>query len=158
MKAMWLFFHTQLVIHTPNTRHYWKLSHSLSLSPPVPDDAPSITLANATSFSTVFLMWQPPTIPNGDITHYTIATRSRKHSQTLSLNGSEMSYVIEGLMAFTNYNISLSANTSAGEGPADSIQVQTLENGKDISLKCLISCSLSLSLCVCVCVCAIVKC
>ena len=33
-------------------------------------------------------------------------------------------------MAFTNYTISVSANTSAGEGPADMVRLRTPEDGE----------------------------
>jgi hypothetical protein len=139
MKANYLFVHTYMELvqsYAVNISHFCYhfihfISLSLSLSLPlVPGDAPSITSVMVTDFSSIFLIWQPPSIPNGEITHYTITTLPSTPSQPLSLNGSLGSYEIQGLMAFTNYTIFLSASTSAGEGPADTTQEQTLEDGK----------------------------
>ena len=115
--------HNWLVVYAVN------IIFSLSLFL-VPGDAPSITSVMATSFSSILLTWRPPSIPNGAITDYTITTLPSAPSQPFSLNGSQTSYEIQGLVAFTNYTISLSASTSAGEGPANTTQEQTLEDGK----------------------------
>ena len=125
MKAVHLFIDTQLA-GGPCCKHNIIIL-SLFL---VPGDAPSIISVMATSFSSIRLTWQPPRIPNGAITDYTITTLPSAPSQPISLNGSQMSYEIQGLMAFTNYTISLSASTSAGEGPANTTQERTLEDGK----------------------------
>ena len=124
MKAVQLFIDTQLA-GGPCCKHNIILSLFL-----VPGDAPSIISVMATSFSSIMLTWQPPRIPNGAITDYTITTLPSAPSQPISLSGSRRSYEIQGLMAFTNYTISLSASTSAGEGPMNTTQEQTLEDGK----------------------------
>lgn len=44
--------------------------------------------------------------------------------------GEELSYVIKGLVPFTDYTISVSAFTAVGEGPPSVLTVRTREQGK----------------------------
>jgi len=44
--------------------------------------------------------------------------------------GEELSYIIKGLVPFTDYTISVSAFTAIGEGPPSVLTVRTREQGK----------------------------
>ena len=46
------------------------------------------------------------------------------------MRGNESDWEIQGLRAFTNYLVELSANTSVGSGPAHVISTRTEEDGR----------------------------
>lgn len=82
------------------------------------------------------MRWAPPLFPNGEVVHYTIYYNSSPSDTPLSviLGGGVMSHDLEGLLPFTTYTILVSANTSAGEGPAGpdgGVVVTTHQDGKD---------------------------
>lgn len=49
---------------------------------------------------------------------------------TINILAEELSYVIRGLIPFTDYTISVSAFTAVGEGPPSVLTVRTREQGK----------------------------
>ncbi len=84
--------------------------------------------------NTLSASWTAPDPPNGIISGYTI------YCSTLSgllppfvIIGLNTSTRLEGLKAFTEYTCSISANTSAGEGPHSNTEVTaTDEDGKTV--------------------------
>ena len=71
----------------------------------------NVTTLNSTDYS-VQLLWRPPRLPNGVITHYNIYIDSQITRQT-----STISYLLAGLTPGNAVNVSVSASTSKGEGP-----------------------------------------
>lgn len=79
----------------------------------VPGGPPiNVVALNITDYS-VQLMWQPPRLPNGVITHYNIYIDDSQTPMRTNTNG----YLLTGLTQGITVNISVSANTSIGEGP-----------------------------------------
>ncbi|XP_074661048.1 usherin-like [Tubulanus polymorphus] len=76
-------------------------------APPSGLSSPVVSNITSTSFS---LAWQPPTIPNGVITHYLI-TRS---DVGIIYNGTNLKLEVSGLMPYTSYSTSLEACSVAG--------------------------------------------
>ena len=85
--------------------------------------------------------WVPPVPANGVIQGYTLyCSRSDQQfypeqviseSSTLDISGDDLSVTVMNLKPFTNYNCSISASTSAGEGDRSSeVRERTSESGK----------------------------
>lgn len=74
--------------------------------------------------------WSPPENPNGIIIYYTIYINGIP-TLNISATVGRQSAVMEGLSPYQQVNVSLSASTSAGEGPV-SLQetVTTHETGE----------------------------
>ena len=96
--------------------------------------------------------WDPPDQPNGMITAYTVycntaadqfypeQTPTGNTVFTVEVQNGDTSTLVPGLTAFTRYECSVTANTSAGEGESSNTQTaRTDESGVYV--------------CVCVCVC-----
>ena len=76
--------------------------------------------------STVSLQWDPPSSPNGVITHYVVTYNG---TTVNTANASTMLTLTE-LEPFTTYTISVAARTGAGVGSvSDGIVVRTSEGG-----------------------------
>ncbi|XP_029378292.1 phosphatidylinositol phosphatase PTPRQ [Echeneis naucrates] len=91
-----------------------------------PFDAPqNVTAANVTA-SSITLLWQPPTEPNGIIVHYTIyysdnITLNQKRVQVSELAApaspdSPLSYTLTRLIGGTNYTLWMTSSTVQGDG------------------------------------------
>ena len=94
--------------------------------------------------------WNPPDPPNGIITAYTVYCNTSSVQFypeqiptgntvfTVEVLNGDTAALVSGLTAFTRYECSVTANTSAGEGESSNVQsARTYESG----------------VCVCVCVC-----
>ncbi len=64
--------------------------------------------------------WDPPTTPNGVITHYTLYINYTDGSGLFAIQteSSATSFVLTGLQTYQVVIVHLSATTTAGEGPA----------------------------------------
>ena len=101
-----------------------------------PSESPqdiNITVYNSTSLN---VTWNPPTIlhQNGIITKYKLiySTTSSEVSNTATreVDGSRHSVLLVGLEKNTEYNITMSAGTSAGYGPySNAVLAVTDEDG-----------------------------
>ena len=81
----------------------------------------------------------PPIDQNGVITMYEVLYEPLETfngaimSNTTTVDGMTLTAVLEGLEEYVNYNMSVRAYTSAGEGPySDGVIVLTLEDGKGL--------------------------
>jgi len=80
----------------------------------------------------LFIEWDPPLIPNGIITLYTIYAAYENGSDILIVNSSERIYILEGLSPHQLVLISMSASTIVGEGPVShAIAERTSQAGKN---------------------------
>ncbi|XP_075894112.1 phosphatidylinositol phosphatase PTPRQ-like [Nelusetta ayraudi] len=111
------------------------ISISFTTTDAEPSDPPqNVTFINVTA-SSVTLLWQPPTEPNGIITRYTIyyydndtLTQQRvpvSELQALSASYSAHSYTLTGLIGGTNYTVWMTSSTVQGDGGVQS-EPQTL--------------------------------
>ncbi|GAB0176424.1 phosphatidylinositol phosphatase PTPRQ [Grus japonensis] len=65
----------------------------------------------------------------GPKTNLTVFTPADDNQYTINILAEELSYVIKGLVPFTDYTISVSAFTAVGEGPPSVLTVRTREQG-----------------------------
>ena len=75
---------------------------------------------NGTSPSPTSLLvtWEHPLAPdcNGIITGYTVIIQTGSKMNTTELFNNDTSLLLTGLVPFTEYNITVAGNTSAGQG------------------------------------------
>ena len=112
------------------------LTGCLSISAPAtPPQSISALVLNSTS---VGLSWQPPSLEdqNGVIIFYTVNVSSTSAGYTMISATTDTELVVSSLNAFTWYNFTIAAETSAGRGPfSDPVQRMTLEGSE--SFNCL---------------------
>lgn len=80
-----------------------------------PGDSPATIVSFALDHTSIRVTWAPPSLPNGEITQYTIYYSPP--TSNLTLVGGVRAHDLEGLSPHTNYSIRVSASTAAGEGP-----------------------------------------
>ena len=103
----------------------------------VPGDPPQDVFVVVSSPITMLVEWNPPLTPNGVITHYTIYLQK---TAALNVTGDRQSFLVERLSPNTMFNVSVSASTKAGEGPAsDEEFVMTPESSELIIISPLFS-------------------
>ncbi len=95
---------------------------SLPLVPSQPEDL-SVTLLSPT---TLILDWEIPSEPNGTIMAYTVTVGTR---EIVVRDGNTTELLLGNLTAYTVYILRVSANTSAGQGEAASINITTHQDG-----------------------------
>ena len=84
------------------------------------------------------LSWQPPSLEdqNGVIIFYTVNVSSTSAGYMMISATTDTELVVSSLNAFTWYNFTIAAGTSAGRGPfSDPVQRMTLEGSE--SFNCL---------------------
>ena len=107
---------------------------------PVPASFPDNVTALANSSTTIIVSWVivPPIDQNGILTMYEVLYQPLEtfeeaidESLTTNVSASDMSVVLMGLQEFVEYNISVRAYTSVGEGPySEEIITQTDTDSK----------------------------
>ena len=103
------------------------------LSPSVPS-SPAFLNVTVAGPHTITLTWSPPTQPNGTILAYTISYQGGGMEDIVVVGGNESWVNLTSLTPYTNYTLSVSANTSAGEGPAAVEIARTDEGGESHDL------------------------
>ncbi|XP_078687345.1 usherin-like isoform X3 [Branchiostoma floridae x Branchiostoma belcheri] len=103
-------------------------SDSVTVSTPA--GAPSTPMdveANAVDSQSIRINWQPPAEPNGNILGYNIyyTTEGEASNNQQTVGPDDTTYVIEGLRPSTQYAITLTAFTEAGQGERTEEQVVT---------------------------------
>ncbi|KAG7247324.1 hypothetical protein CRUP_033957, partial [Coryphaenoides rupestris] len=96
----------------------------------IPSSAPVLVSARNLTASSISVAWQHPLEPNGEITGYTVtllgpgaaASSDTTHTPNTSLT-------LADLAPYTPYNLSISAWTSKGSGPALQLLLHTDEAG-----------------------------
>ena len=70
------------------------------------------------SSTSLLVTWDHPLAPdrNGVITGYTVIRQSGSERDTAELFNNDTSHLLTGLVPFTDYNITVAGNTSAGQG------------------------------------------
>lgn len=106
------------------------ISHAIAPSAP-----PIIIKAVPSSARTITIAWKrlPLRDRNGIITNYNITYYSSQwmHGNTIQADGAAISSIIDQLIPFTTYNITITAATIAGLGPASSSAfATTLQSGR----------------------------
>ena len=85
----------------------------------------------STASNSITVTWLPPRITQGVIMTYEILLfRGRILSQRFHINGTNLTFTIPDLDAYTNYTIRMHATSRAGEGPlSPRLTVLTDEDG-----------------------------
>ena len=70
-------------------------------------------------YSSLLIQWEPPLIPNGIITHYTLYINYTNGSEisTRIVDSQFTLYILERLSPYQEVGVSISATTGGGEGP-----------------------------------------
>ncbi|XP_048463873.1 phosphatidylinositol phosphatase PTPRQ [Rhincodon typus] len=103
---------------------------SLKTQEYVPSSVQNVTYQNITSTS-ILILWDPPAIPNGIITHYTIYAVEEGTNEAFQEVVMSNNITLPGLKKFTDYKMRVTASTSVGESSVsdkDDIFVRTLED------------------------------
>jgi netrin-G3 ligand len=82
---------------------------------PVPTSPPINLVADMIGSRFVILSWQPPAIPNGVITSYTVTYNQTGETSLVVQTGEQ--YTIPGLNPYSYYQFTVFASTSLGDGP-----------------------------------------
>ena len=112
-----------------------------------PSAAPRAVHGRALNSTSVLVAWSPPPADrqNGPIARYrllyaaAVARDDARGGQpsSVSVPGSRLTHVLDGLDRWTQYRVWVTAATSAGEGPrSDVIVVQTDDDGQSASPAC----------------------
>lgn len=80
----------------------------------------------------ILVHWNPPNMPNGVITRYTIYVGYENGSvDAYHVNGNSVAYNVSNLYPFQIINVEISAGTVVGEGPrTPRMEVQTAQTCK----------------------------
>lgn len=101
--------------------------HLLCVVPAGPPISMIVSVVNSTAIE---VEWSPPETPNGVIIYYTIYINAIP-TLNISARVGNQSAVMEGLSPHQQVNVSISASTSAGEGPVSPQEtVTTHETGE----------------------------
>ena len=113
------------------------LTHSVSVTSVVPS-TPVNVLAVVADNTSLLLMWDPPTIPNGIILYYRVEYFGVETTSTVNSSFYDVrdmtvynvtSTFINDLVPFSTYNITVAAAISIGEGPPSSLVANMTEEG-----------------------------
>lgn len=115
---------------------YWELVAMSFSIPLVPSGFPQSFMETVQSSSSVTLSWMPPLLDeqNGVLTGYTLNITETGSGVTTqrTLPSSQTSITVTSLLPFTTYSYAISASTSVGPGPFNTLlTVTTPEDGKD---------------------------
>ena len=137
---------------------YAFLPFYIHFSEPGPVQSLTATFDESSSFDTstrmltldIAISWDPPTQPNGEITGYNVTvyrtdnTSDIVYSNTM-VTDTMISPQVE-VLPFTDYTVSVSASTSAGEGEATEVTIESPEAGEQLhDLTCSLPPSFPLS-------------
>ena len=94
-----------------------------------PNDSPVNVTVSVVNSSSLQIQWEPPLIPNGIITHYTMYINYTNGSEISirTVDSQLILYHLEGLTPYQLVGVSLSAATSGGEGPQSDYVYNTTE-------------------------------
>lgn len=113
--------------------HLWfKLNVKVLYLASVPGTPPTITTFNVSSPYFAVVEWNPPSTPNGLITHYNLyVDYENGTNDTFTIEGQVTVWNITDLLPYQFISVELSANTSVGEGPrCPRVTDQTAQSGK----------------------------
>ena len=104
----------------------------LSILFTAPDTPPVEVSVTTLSSSSVLISWNPPFVPNGEVTHYTLYVTFGEETEPLAFHtaSSATVYTINHLQPYQLVSVEISAHTDAGEGPKSAtVQGRTSEEG-----------------------------
>ena len=98
----------------------------------VPEGPPTGVILDNRSPHNISVQWNPPRVPNGVITRYTLYVGYENGSvDVYYASGESTSYNITNLLPFQIISVEISASTSVGEGPlTPEVEIQTAQARK----------------------------
>ena len=109
-----------------NTSCTLTLSWSL---PTVPGTPPHNLSGVSNDSMSLSLSWNVPLRPNGVITEYQLQCSGGGKVFSRTVLGSQTTTTLSGLLPYTSYSCNITAHTSAGGGPAATVDVTTAQDG-----------------------------
>ena len=113
----------------------FKILHLICI---VPDGPPVSFKGNATSSTSAYLTWNPPSYEdqNGVIIEYVINVTVQEMREYFQLTSNTSFLEVTSLKPYQTYVCMIAAATSVGLGPfSESVTVDTPQDGKIVSLK-----------------------
>ena len=95
-----------------------------------PDSHPSNTTGRALNSTHIYLMWEPPEDPNGDIREYRVNVTEEETGRMFQLSTDTSSIIIGSLHPYYTYNCMVVAVTIAPGPFSTVITVRTDEDGR----------------------------
>ena len=102
-------------------------SYLISTAPTAP---PELFQAVSIGARSAILSWELPIESgrNGNITSYSVACSDADINLIVNDEVSDTSFTVEGLQPYSQYNCTVTASTSAGEGPPAQLTFNTMED------------------------------
>lgn len=97
----------------------------------VPSSAPVLVSTRNVSSSTIEVVWQRPLEANGEITEYILTLFGPGGSNITHTPATSL--ILNNLLPYTAYNLTITAATRKGSGPHLLLQLHTDEGGKSQS-------------------------
>ena len=83
------------------------------------------------------IVWSKPEIPNGVITLYNVTVYRTDNTSDVEYSNASITVpnvtVSVTVPAYTNYTVSVAASTSVGQGPEESVTIESPEAGKTLT-------------------------
>ena len=95
----------------------------------VPAGPPRQVMSINKNSTSITVSWSAPATPNGVITEYQLQCSNHKQVFNHTVKGSQTTTTLNGLLPYTNYPCNITAHTSAGGGPAATIDISTAQDG-----------------------------
>ncbi|XP_060933059.1 phosphatidylinositol phosphatase PTPRQ [Limanda limanda] len=93
----------------------------------IPSSAPLLVSTRNLSSSAIAVVWQRPLEANGEISEYTLTLVGPAGSNTTQTTNA--SFILDNLLPYTAYNLTITALTRKGSGPQLLLQLHTDEGG-----------------------------
>ncbi|XP_034444644.1 phosphatidylinositol phosphatase PTPRQ isoform X3 [Hippoglossus hippoglossus] len=93
----------------------------------IPSSAPLLVSTRNLSSSAIAVVWQRPLEANGEISEYTLTLIGPAGSNTTHTTNT--SFILDNLLPYTAYNLTITALTRKGSGPHLLLQLHTDEGG-----------------------------
>ncbi|XP_048579474.1 uncharacterized protein LOC116616082 isoform X2 [Nematostella vectensis] len=98
----------------------------------VPSNAPNILSVTPHARKCVVSWSMDGMQANGNVTHYTVTYSGASLPENSSIVHDQTEVTIESLKPYRDYNITISASTSKGEGPGANVTCTTLQDAPDL--------------------------
>ena len=95
----------------------------------VPAGPPRQVMIISENSTSISVSWIVPATPNGVITEYQLQCSGRGQTFSYTVMGSQTTATLSGLLPYTNYSCNITAHTSAGGGPAATVNIATAQDG-----------------------------
>ena len=95
----------------------------------VPETPVANYFLSSQNSTSVIMIWTPPVKPNGVIIEYQLQCFGGEQEYRWTVEGSQTTTTLSGLLPYTSYSCNITAHTSVGGGPAVNSAITTAEDG-----------------------------